>query len=757
MVDPIYEFTDAARSVLIHTPTPPRAWMNYLWNDAGYRCSVSQSGGGESRYLTERLELTQITAPDGRWLYLRDDARNVAWSPGFAPLTTPLDAFVCEHNLAFTELRARKDGIVSALLYAVPPQGLMEVWRLTLTNTSDAVRHLSVFPLVHWDLSGNFEQPRYYGMYTNVAYQEDLQGLYAATRNPFAPHARYNGFLACSEAPVAYDAYLPAFLGPTGSPARPARLLAGDDCTQSRTIMAHTGGILQNKVTLAPGERRTLYYALGVCANRDEAVAAARQACEAGFLDDALAETRARWEAIIARCDLETPDARVNAVMNTWCKKQMIFCSVGKKGVRDNMQVADGILQVWPEGGREQILEVLSHQFQDGHTVLTWLPYDDTYYSDQPIWLVMGVAGYIKETGDLAILDAVVPYQDGGEGTVWEHLRAGLELKLRDVGPHGVCRIHFADWNDALNIGTDEDAESVFVSMGLGYMLQEMAALAERRGDAAFAQACRERHAALAQHLNEVAWTGAYYARAFHKDGVVGAPSSEGSTIYANPQSWAILGGIVPPERQERMLHSMDEALEHAFGLPINWPPYETYTPTLGRMSAFPPGFYENGGVYCHATAFAVVANAKAGRGAAALRLLKKIMPDSPQNPSTRSGAEPYVFTNCYFTHPTMLGHSLASWMTGTSAWCFKGLVEWILGVRRDYDGLRIDPHLPPHWPEARVTRVYRGATYHIHIRNPQGLPQGTVSLTVDGEPLDDTVLPVFADGREHQVVATIE
>jgi cellobiose phosphorylase len=364
----------------------------------------------------------------------------------------------------------------------------------------------------------------------------------------------------------------------------------------------------------------------------------------------------------------------------------------------------------------------------------------------------MGVTGYIKETGDYGILDEIVPYQDEGSDTVLAHLKAGLKLKETDLGPNGLCKLRFADWNDALNVYTDDDAESIFVTMGLGYMLKEMAELTSRLGDKEFARNCMEKHAKLKQLVNEKAWTGEYYAMVLHKDGRLGAPESEGSTIYINPQTWAILGDMIPEDRLPLVLKAMDEKIEHDFGLPVNWPPYEKHNFTIGRMGAFPYGIYENGGAYCHATGFGIVANAAIGRGETAVRLLKKIMPDHELNPSTQSGAEPFVFTNCYFTHPMRYGWSNNSWMTGTSAWCFKGLVEGVLGVERGYDGLTLSPSLPANWKEGKVIRKYRGATYSIKIVNASGTGNGKPAIKVDGKSISGNVLPVFADGKTHEV-----
>ena len=231
----------------------------------------------------------------------------------------------------------------------------------------------------------------------------------------------------------------------------------------------------------------------------------------------------------------------------------------------------------------------------------------------------------------------------------------------------------------------------------------------------------------------------------------IGSRTSSGSKIYLNAQTWAVLGDVADEEKLPKVLKAID-SMERNFGFPLNDPPYIQYDPMAGRMSGMLPGLFENGGVYCHASAFKILADCRTGRADAALRTLKKIMPDSDQNPSAQSGAEPYVFTNCYATHPKYYGRSYQSWTTGTSAWCLRGLYEGILGIQRDYDGLRVQPCLPSDWESAEVTRCFRGTDFHITIQ--RGSRKG---LTVDGEPLEGNLLPVFTDGKIHQVLIIVE
>ena len=393
----------------------------------------------------------------------------------------------------------------------------------------------------------------------------------------------------------------------------------------------------------------------------------------------------------------------------------------------------------------------MRHQFRDGHAVLTWYPYDDTRYSDQPFWIIWAVCELIKETGDFSILHTELEWQDGGKATVLEHVKAAVDCLIRDKGENGLVKIYFAVWNDALNITTDPDAESVMLSHQFALALKELAALMEQIGDAEYAAFLHEQRDILVRDINEKAWDGSWYMRALSKVENIGSQQSQGSKKYLNAQSWAVLGDVVPEDRLPSVVAAVD-SMEHDFGFPLNQPPYTEYSPNTGRMSGMLPGEFENGGVYCHATGFKILMDCKLGRGTEAIRTLKKIMPDSEKNPCSQSGAEPYVFTNCYSTHPKYYGKSYWSWITGTSAWAMMYPYEGILGVKRDYAGLRLQPNFPADWESARMTRSFRGADYVIEYRNPDRLEKGNPVITVDGKPLEGNILPDFRDGKEHLV-----
>lgn len=759
----MYEFSSDGGACVIHDPETPRFWYNYLWNELGYCAQISQAGHGRSYYLNEKADMCMLNRDGARYLYFRDEESGKSWNIGEAPLCEGVEDYRCTHAISQTLLQSAKDGISAEWRIFVPTDVTGECWTLWLENRSDRPRMLSVFPAVSFSLDG-FSHPRYYEMYRSIetCFDEKLNGVFCRGAHPFAPHKRYNGFLASSEPVFAYDGDLAAFCGPlsthtetdaasTALYQRPKRLLSGENCSESDGTLFIPGAVLQHKLTLLPGERREIRLVFGVAESLEEAQGCATRCTGEAAQSEALRRTEAHDREKYAGLSVHTPDEKLNHIMNLWLKKQVDFCIVGKKGVRDNLQIAVALLNYRPEKAKAEILECLRHQFRDGHAVLTWYPYDDTRYSDQPFWIIWAVCELIKETGDFSILEQQLEWQDGGSATVLEHIKAAVNRLIEDKGRNGLVRIYFADWNDALNITADPEAESVMLSHQFCLALRELRGLMEKLGDREYADYLAHEYETLKERINAAAWDGAWYVRALSKDGSIGSKDSKGSSIYLNAQTWAVLADVVDADRLPLLLRSVDD-MEHDFGFPLNLPPYPEYSPMVGRMSGMLPGLFENGGVYCHATGFKILMDCKLGRADKALRTLKKIMPDSEMNPSAQSGAEPYVFTNCYSTNAKYYGKSYQSWTTGTSAWCMMGLYEGILGVKRDYDGLRIEPCFPSAWESAELNRRFRGTDYHVTYHNPEHLENGKASIRVDGEPLAGNLLPDFRDGKRHEI-----
>ncbi len=756
----VYEFSRDGDSVVIHDPETPRHWYNYLWNDLGYCAQVSQMGHGRSYYINEKADMCMLNRDATRCVYLRDEEGGRCWNIGGGPLGEAVKDYRCTRSISSTQLESRQGDVEASWQIFVPPELYGEVWTLTLENRGKEPKLLSVFPAVSFSLDG-FSHPRYYEMYRclETEFDRELNGIFCRSAHPFAPHKRYQGFLAASEPVFTYDGDLTSFCGTmntrtetdassTALYQRPRRLLRGENCGSSDGVLFIPGAVLQHKLTLLPGEVKTLRFVFGVSESIEEARTSAKRYTQETAAEKALRAAETRDREKYAALSVRTPDRKLNHIMNSWVKKQVDFCIVGKKGVRDNLQIAVALLNYRPEKAKEEILECLRHQFRDGHGVLTWYPYDDTRYSDQPFWIIWAVCQLVKETGDASILSLPIEWQDGGKATVLEHVKAAVDRLLQDRGRNGLVRIYFADWNDALNIPPEEKAESVMLSEQFCLALREMREMMLWLEDADYAAFLQTAFDEMKASINRAAWDGRWYARALAPTENIGSKDSSDSKIYLNAQTWAVLGDVVEPDRLPALLEAVD-GMERDFGFPLNDPPYTGYDPMAGRMSGMLPGLFENGGVYCHASAFKILMDCKLGRGDKALETLKKIMPDSEKNPSAWSGAEPYVFTNCYSTHPKYYGRSYQSWTTGTSAWALRGLYEGILGVQRDYAGLRIRPAFPGEWQEAEMTRRFRRAEYQIVYRRTG---QGGFRLTVDGEAVAGDLVPDFRDGKRHLV-----
>lgn len=764
----LYQFTDEGNSCQILDPATPRHWYNYLWNEDRYCAQISQTGHGRSYFLSEKADMCMINQNDARYVYLRDDESGSCWNIGKGPLNAEVENYSCTHNISYSEIRSEKDEIEGSWRIFVPQKGLYEMWTVTLCNKGEQERNLSMFSAVSFSLEG-FSYPRYYEMYRcmNTGFQSELNGIYCDSAHPFAPHEYYHGFLASTEPVYAYDGDLTKFCGslstltmPDASACalfqRPDVVVQGRDCTNSEAALFILGGVLQHKIQLQPGEKKEIHVLFGISQSCEKAIEVVEQyGSNPEKVQQEFEKAAAYNYEKISSLSIKTPDEKINHIMNNWVKKQADFCIVGKKGVRDNLQIAVGLLNYRQEKAEEEIIECLRHQFRDGHAVLTWYPYDDTRYSDQPFWIIWAVCELIKETGNLALLEKKTAWQDGGEATVLEHVKAAVDRLIADKGENGLVKIFFADWNDALNVTDDEEAESVMLSHQFCLALRELKNLMEYADDHTYAQFLEEEYKKMKCSINQAAWNGNWYARALSRKGDIGTKDSKGSKIYLNAQTWAVLADVADDEKLPELLRSVDE-MERDFGFPLNDPPYQIYDAHVGRMSGMLPGLFENGGVYCHATGFKILMDCKVGRASKALQTLKKIMPDSEKNPSSRSGAEPYVFTNCYSTHPGYYGKSYQSWTTGTSVWCLMGIYEGIMGVKRDYEGLKIVPCFPAEWENAEMTRHFRGADYHIVIQNPQHVENGKGSLFVDGKPCLESVLPDFRDGKMHEVEVKI-
>ena len=748
-----YRFDIGKGIFTLYEPETGKDWSNHLFNGKSYVMSVTHFGVPWSRYIDENSVQVTLNCPLISFVYLRDAESKKYWNIAGYPSLNKVRGYRCEHGQQFTRISSEFSGIAGSVTYAIAPDDTREIWKVTLVNRSKVRRRIDVFAVTAFDLNG-YAQPVYYSAVTTSAteYVEQVNGIYNGNLNPYRPHALSSGYIVSSEPVKAYDGNYEKFIGTMGTQTKPRILEKGLDCTNSCATVRQRGGILENEIELEPGEEKTVWYVLGLIGSRETLIARYdRLIGECEEIVRKATETE-RFGALRTKC----PEPQFERILNFWAEHQVSYCMLGKKAVRDNAQLAMAMLNFDIPMAKKTIDECVAHQYSDGHSVRTWYPYlEPNIYSDPSAWLVFAICGYLKETGDMGYLEQRMPWLDGGEASVKEHLERAAEWfgRADNYGPHGLPRIHHADWNDALNI-PDGQAESVFMAMLICKVYDELEMLSERLGEHARAADWRAKKDKLAEKVNEKAWNGEYYVRAFSKFGVVGDKSSEnGGKIYVNPQSWSVLSGVCPPERLGKVIAAMD-GMETAEGIPMCAPSYEKYDESVGRMSGMLPGVYENGGIYNHAGCFKVMADCRLGRGEQAVNALKKIAPDGASNPSSVTTTEPYVFTNCYLKHPSVDMQVGFSWQTGSSAWGLMCYYEGILGLHRDYDGLRIQPALPGGWKRAEAWRNYRGSRLHITYLNSGG---SRVILKIDGRSVEGNVVPPFSDGEAHEVTVTLK
>ena len=494
-------------------------------------------------------------------------------------------------------------------------------------------------------------------------------------------------------------------------------------------------------------------------------------------VDRELAKLRGYWDETLGKYSAVTPDAAVNGMVNIWnqyqCRTTFNWSrsasyyesGIGRgMGFRDSNQDILGFAHQVPTLARERLKDIAATQFPEGRAPHQYSPLtkqgNGEGFGDDHLWLVIGAAHYMKETGDLGILDESVAYNDGSDGSLYEHLCRAMEYTTRSTGWHGLPLIGSADWNDCLNLkGPNGKAASVMVAqmfvMAAGLMME----IARRTGKPADVEKFDTWGREMARKVNDTSWDGEWYLRAFDDTGApVGTAKAEEGRIWLETQVWAVLSGVAEGERARTCMDSVRAHLASKKGIVLFAPGYTTYHPELGYVSVFPAGLKENAAIFCHTNPWAMIAETMLGRGDEAFSYYKAILPSASNDTAELRGTEPYVYSQMIAGRDHKdFGQAKNSWLTGTASWNFAAVSQYILGVRPEYDGLRVDPCIPRGWKSISVTRVFRGDTYRISITNPRKLCQGVRRLTVDGKPREGNLVPVFGDGAVHEVEGVLE
>ena len=819
-------FDDAAREYVIETPATPLPWINYLGNEDFFSL-ISNTGGGYSFYKDAKLRritryrYNNVPGDNGARNYYitrmnEDGTPAETWSPTFLPAKTPLDVYRCRHGIGYTVFEAERVGVASTLTAFVPLHTPAEVNRLDLTNNGDAPVTLEVTGSVEWclwnalDDSSNFQRNFSTGE-VEVERTDATTVIYHKTE--FKERRNHYAFFAVNSPVVGFDTSRDEFLGKFNGWGTPQVITEG----QAHDSVAHGWFPIaadRVRLELKPGETKSLVFVLGYIEvakedkwedpndpakvgiiNKKPAHELFRRFATVEQVEAALKELNTYWTELLTTYSVESGDEKLDRMVNIWHQYQcMVTFNMSRSasyyesgmgrgmGFRDSNQDLLGFVHLIPERARERILDIASAQFGDGSTYHQYQPLTKKGnadigggFNDDPLWLIAGTSAYIKETGDTSILSEVVTFDDGGEGTLFEHLTRSFEFTVTHKGPHGLPLIGRADWNDCLNLncfsaqpgesfqtfGPSEGpvAESVFIGGMFVKYGEEYAQLAELQGLTDIAESARREVSAMYDTLLDAGWDGDWFLRAYDAySQKVGSSECEEGQIFIEPQGFCVLAGVgIKEGKAQRALDSVKERLDTKYGIMLLQPAFSRYHLELGEITSYPPGYKENAGIFCHNNPWISIAEAVIGRGERAFEVYRKTCPAFLQDISEIHRTEPYCYSQMIAGRDAAThGEAKNSWLTGTAAWTFVNISQYILGIQPSLTGLCIDPCVPGDFGDFTITRRFRGAVYHIEVKNPNHLEKGVSSLLVDGEKVDGNVVPFVEGKKEYHVTAVM-
>ena len=773
------------KEYVITRPDTPAPWANYL-GDPEYGAIISNNAAGYSFVKSgangriTRYRFNSEMALPGRYIYIRDNDAKDYWSASWQPVGKPLDTYKseCRHGTAYTVMTAEYTGIKSETTYYVPYGKTYEVWRTKITNNSDKDRNLSSFGFVEFTNECNYEQDQVNLQYTLFITRTSFEG------DKIIQHINeHNGcdetgsnhmerFFGLVGAPVsAYNGSLSNFIGAYRTYSNPIAVEQGK-CDNVLNYCSNCCGALQSDFVLKPGETKELIYLLGL-KNNAEATEIMADYKKAGKVDEEVAQLKNYWHGQLSNFKVETPSDEFNNMLNVWNAYQcfitfiwsraasLIYCGLRNGyGYRDTVQDIQGIIHLDPEMAAEKIRFMLSAQVDNGgglplvkfdHNAGHENTPDDpeyvketghpSYRADDALWLFPTVVKYIGESGNVAFLDEVIVYANGGEDTVYEHLKRAIRFSMERLGDHDMPAGLHADWNDCLRLGSK--GESTFVAFQLYYAMTELRKMAEYKKDTAYVAYLDEVQAKLAASL-EKCWDEDRFIRGIREDGViVGAKKDPEANMWLNPQSWSVISKFASGERAETAMNSVYNILNTPYGAKLLEPPYKKHYFDGALMKVFNLDVKENGGIFSQSQGWLILAESLLGHGNRAFEYFMETSPIAMNDKAEIRVSEPYVHGQ--FTESKASpyeGRSHVHWLTGTASTVMVGCVEGICGMRPDFDGLAIAPSIPSAWDGFKIEKIFRGKKLNITIDNSAHVESGVAKLTLNGEELAGNYVP---------------
>ncbi len=810
-------FDDAAKEYVITSPRTPYPWINYLGTESFFSL-ISNTAGGYHFYKDARLRrITRYRYNNvpvdvgGRYFYINEDGN--IWNPGWSPVKKELDFYQCRHGMGYTIITGKSNELKAEVTFFVPQGESCEIQKVVLKNEGTSPKSFTLFSFLEWclwnaeDDSTNFQRNFSTG-------EVEVEGSTLYHKTEYKERRDHFAFYTVNAAIDGYDCDRESFLGLYNGFDRPDVVL-NDKSSNSKAdgwspIASHS-----LKIDLAPGEEKAFVFMLGYVENgkdkwnadgsmnKTKAYEMIARFNTVEKVDAAFAANKAMWDALLSKYCVKTPDEKVDRMVNIWNQYQcMVTFNMSRSasyfesgigrgmGFRDSNQDLLGFVHQIPDRARERILDLAATQFEDGGCFHQYQPLtkkgNDTLggnFSDDPLWMILSTASYIKETGDYTILDEQVPYRNDESlaQSMMHHLHQSFYKVVNSVGPHGLPLSMRADWNDCLNLscwsdtpgesfqtytspkygdkGFSDVAESIFVATLFTYAGPEYVALCKHQGDTAEAEKAQAEIDKMKEKIVEFGWDGDWFIRAYDDLGrKVGSKENEEGKIFIEPQGFGIMSDIGKDQGfAKKVLDAVEDRLGCKYGLVLNNPAFTKYYIEYGEISTYPAGYKENAGVFCHNNAWMIAAAAYAGEGDRAYDWYSRIAPAFLEDISDLHRTEPYVYAQMVAGKDAgRSGEAKNSWLTGTAAWNFVAISQYILGITPDWEGLKVDPSIPSAWDGFTASRQFRGDTYEIEIQNPDHVCKGVKCMTIDGEAVEGNVIPVKGDGATHKVVVVL-
>ena len=805
-------YDDKNREYVITDPCTPWPWINYLGTEDFFGLISNTAGGydfckdAKFRRITRYRYNGVPMDAGGRYFYIKDG--DTVWNPGWKPCKTPLDSYECRHGMNYTRIRGSKNGITASVLFFVPLKTWAEVQKVTLTNETDEVKRIQLFSFQEWCLwNASTDMENFQRNFSTG--EVEIEGSVIYHKTEYKERRNHYAYYSVNAPIQGFDTDRETFLGLYNGFDEPQTVLEG----KPRNSVAHGWSPIAShylEIKLKPGESRDLIFLLGYVENSDQekwefkgemnkrpAKAVIARLDTVKKVDAEFDRLCSYWNDLLSVFSIESGDDKLDRTVNIWNQYQCMitFCfsrsasffesGIGRgMGFRDSNQDLIGFVHLIPERARQRIIDIASTQFPDGGCYHQYQPLTKRGndgigggFNDDPLWLIFGVCGYLRETGDMSILDEPVPFDnvEGSEKSLMEHLRISFDHVVNNLGPHGLPLIGRADWNDCLNLNcfsNDPDesfqttenktegskAESLMIAGLFVFSGRDYVELCRKVGLNSEADRAQKHIDNMVDAVKKYGWDGKWFLRAYDYFGYkVGSHENREGQIFIESNGWCTMAGIGLEEGLcDKALESVRSRLDSEHGIVLNNPAFTEYFIEYGEISSYPAGYKENAGIFCHNNPWVIIGETVRGNGDAAMEYWRKICPAYIKD-QTLHKVEPYVYSQMVAGKDAFRpGEGKNSWLTGTAAWNWYAITQFILGIKPTYEGLQIDPCISHDMKGYTITRKFRGAEYVIEVSNPEGARKGIRKLTVNGIEVEGNMVPIQAPGSRVMVKAVM-